>query len=72
MRRVALSLFAFCLVLSAAELFTQRQRDFWSFQKVKDQTPPAVKDTGWAKTPIDRFILAKLESKNLRPSPRRR
>jgi hypothetical protein len=55
--------------LSAAELFTQRQREFWSFQKVKDQTPPAVKETGWAKTPIDRFVLAKLESKNLRPSP---
>jgi hypothetical protein len=69
MRRSAVALFICCLALSAAELFTTRQREFWSFQKIKDQTPPAVKDTAWAKSAIDRFILAKLESKNLRPSP---
>jgi hypothetical protein len=69
MRRAALSLCICCVALSAAELFTQRQRDFWSFQKVKTETPPAVKDESWVANPIDRFILAKLESKGLRPSP---
>ena len=46
-----------CAALFAADTFTQRQRDFWSFQKVKPQTPPAVKNAAWARNPIDRFIL---------------
>ena len=75
MRRAALAVFTCCLALFAAETFTQRQRDFWSFQKVKEQTPPAVRDTAWAKNAIDRFVLAKLESKGLsraHPPTRRR
>ena len=31
---------------------------------------PAVKNKAWVKTPIDAFILAKLEEKNLQPNPR--
>src|SRR4051794_16311398 len=69
MRRAALAVFTCCLALFAAETFTQRQRDFWSFQKVKEQTPPAVRDTSWAKNEIDHFVLAKLENKGLKPSP---
>src|SRR5262245_61889522 len=42
-------------------------RKFWSFQPVKDSTPPPVKNRGWVKTPIDRFILATLENKGLKP-----
>ncbi len=69
MHRAVLAVFAGCVALFAAESFTQRQRDFWSFQKVKEQTLPPVRDAGWAKNAIDRFVLAKLESKGLRPSP---
>jgi len=42
-------------------------RKFWSFQPVKDPSLPSVKDSSWAKSPIDRFILAKLEAKGLKP-----
>ncbi|HEV2666228.1 MAG TPA: DUF1553 domain-containing protein, partial [Blastocatellia bacterium] len=42
-------------------------RKFWSFQPLKDRQPPKVKNTAWVKSPIDRFILAKLEEKGLRP-----
>ncbi|HEY7180481.1 MAG TPA: PSD1 and planctomycete cytochrome C domain-containing protein [Blastocatellia bacterium] len=42
-------------------------RKFWSFQPVKDHQPPKVKNEAWVKSPIDRFILAKLEEKGLRP-----
>jgi hypothetical protein len=49
--------------------FTARQRAFWSFQKVKRTDPRAVQDAAWARNPIDTFILAKLESKGLRPNP---
>jgi hypothetical protein len=41
----------------------------WAFQPPSDQPLPQVKTAGWAKTPVDAFLLAKLESKNLVPSP---
>ena len=43
---------------------------WWSFQPVKKQTPPTVKNAAWATTPVDKFVLAKLEAKNLTPAPR--
>ena len=44
------------------------QRKFWAFQPIQKPSLPAVKDGAWAKTPIDRFILAKLEENNLKPA----
>src|SRR5215475_13413633 len=43
-------------------------RKFWSFQPVKDHRPPKVKNEAWIKSPIDRFIMAKLEENGLRPA----
>jgi cytochrome c553 len=40
----------------------------WAFQPVKDSTPPDVKNGKWVKSPIDRFILAKLEEKGISPA----
>jgi hypothetical protein len=51
-----------CAALMAADTFTQQQRQFWSFQKVQPKTPPAIKNVAWARNPVDRFILAKLET----------
>jgi len=45
------------------------QRTFWSFQPIRKSVAPKVTDTAWAKTPIDQFILAKLEEKKLKPAP---
>jgi hypothetical protein len=45
------------------------QRKFWSFQPVRKLAAPAVRDSEWGKNPIDAFILAKLEEKNLKPAP---
>src|SRR5436190_8577918 len=47
---------------------TDEQRAFWSFQPVKAVAPPEVKDANWARSEIDRFILAQLEAKNLKPA----
>jgi hypothetical protein len=54
----------------AADKFTitDEQRRFWSFQPVKDVKPPAVKDAKWAQCDLDRFILAALEAKGLKPA----
>src|SRR5947209_3685936 len=41
----------------------------WSLQPIVKPLRPKVKDTSWVRTPIDRFILAKLEEKGLKPSP---
>lgn len=43
------------------------QRNFWSFQPLKSPEPPAVKNTAWPKTPIDKFVLAKLEKEGIQP-----
>jgi hypothetical protein len=44
-------------------------RQWWSFQPLADPAPPAVKAKTWVKTPIDSFILAKLEAKGIAPNP---
>src|SRR4051794_5114931 len=43
-------------------------KELWSFQPVKDYAPPKVHDQAWVKSPIDAFILAKLEEKGLGPA----
>jgi len=40
---------------------------FWSFQPVTNFALPKIQNTKWIKTPVDQFILAKLEEKNLKP-----
>jgi hypothetical protein len=42
-------------------------RHYWAYQPVKRPTVPEVRDKGWVRTPIDAFILAKLEAKGLKP-----
>ena len=46
----------------------KRKAAAWAFASIKPQTVPAVKKAGWVVTPIDAFILAKLEAKNIAPS----
>jgi hypothetical protein len=40
----------------------------WSFQPVQKPEPPKVEQSSWVKTPVDAFILARLEEKKLRPA----
>lgn len=44
-------------------------RQHWAFQPVKKPSVPDVKTTGWAQTPVDKFILEKLEEKGMKPNP---
>ncbi|TDK66676.1 DUF1553 domain-containing protein [Sapientia aquatica] len=40
----------------------------WAYLPITNPTEPSVKQKNWVRTPIDAFILAKLEEKNLKPS----
>jgi hypothetical protein len=46
-----------------------RARAFWAFKPVVRPAVPIVKNADWVRTPIDAFILAKLEEKGLQPAP---
>jgi hypothetical protein len=43
-------------------------RNFWSFKKPVAVQPPEIPDADWAKSEIDKFVLQKLQEKNLSPS----
>ncbi len=52
-------------------VITAEQRKFWSFQPLKPVAAPEIEDrkwAHWAKTPIDRFVLAKLLAAGLHPA----
>ncbi len=40
----------------------------WSFQPLQRPEIPTVQDTEWCRTPIDRFLLAKLEAQGITPA----
>ncbi|MEM8865261.1 MAG: DUF1549 domain-containing protein [Planctomycetota bacterium] len=43
-------------------------RQHWAFQPPTEQTPPPVRQADWVRTPIDTFVLARLEAAYLTPS----
>ncbi|HVS38182.1 MAG TPA: DUF1549 domain-containing protein, partial [Gemmataceae bacterium] len=47
---------------------TEEQRRFWAFQPVHALLPPAVKDSTWPRSDLDRYVLAALEAKDLKPA----
>src|SRR6185503_244403 len=40
----------------------------WAFQPVKKPAVPPVQDASWIKTPVDNFVLAKLEASGMIPN----
>ncbi|MBI1831783.1 MAG: DUF1549 domain-containing protein, partial [Planctomycetes bacterium] len=43
-------------------------KNFWSFKPMQKHPAPAVKNASWARTDVDRFLLAKIEAKGLTPA----
>jgi hypothetical protein len=41
----------------------------WAFQPIVRPQVPMPKDSAWARGPIDRFVLAKLEAHQMKPAP---
>jgi len=52
---------------TSAYVISSERRAFWSFQPLRAPQPPQVKDASWARTDIDRFVLARLEREGLKP-----
>ena len=44
-----------------------KARQFWAFQKPRQHKLPRVKNAAWPRSHLDRFILAGLEAKGLKP-----
>jgi len=47
--------------------FTAEERAWWAFQPIARPAVPEVKNTVWPASEIDRFVLARLESRGLSP-----
>ncbi len=46
-----------------------KYKQHWAFVAPQRPAVPAVKNAGWVRNPIDAFVLARLESEGLEPSP---
>ena len=44
-------------------------RGHWAFERIERPSSPTVKNGSWPRTPIDRFILARLEAEGIAPNP---
>lgn len=44
-------------------------RNYWAYRPLHDPSVPPVKNGGWARNPIDAFLLAKLEKASINPAP---
>ena len=58
-------------VVGSREALSEADGDevFWSFRPLSDAGPPPVEDGGWPRTPIDRFVLARIEAAGIGPNP---
>jgi mono/diheme cytochrome c family protein len=48
---------------------SEAQQHHWAYLPGRRPPLPAVKDKTWCLSPIDRFVLARLEQRGLRPAP---
>ncbi|HKB04546.1 MAG TPA: DUF1553 domain-containing protein [Gemmataceae bacterium] len=49
------------------EIDIEKGRQFWAFQPPKSAAVPTPKDGSWPRTDVDRYLLAGLEAKSLKP-----
>jgi hypothetical protein len=62
---LSLSIAAVTVVFAADQ---PQARAWWAYQPLASEVVPNVKHRDWVRTPIDAFVLAKLEEKQLQPS----
>ena len=47
---------------------TDEDRSYWAYRPLAAPVPPKTADATWARTDIDRFVLAQLEAERIRPA----
>ncbi len=57
------------MVTRARGAITDADRQWWSFQPLREPKIPDAGDGGWARNPVDKFIFARLQPEGLKPSP---
>jgi len=55
------------VIVKSHEIDIEKGRRFWAFVPPRNGEPPAVKNSSWPLTTEDRFLLAAMESKGLKP-----
>ena len=53
--------------LAVREVDLKKGRQFWAFRPIRDPQLPRVANRAWAQSPIDQFVLARLEERGLKP-----
>lgn len=48
---------------------TEEERQFWAFQTISNAPPPNVRNPAQIRSPIDHWIVGKLEAQSLSPAP---
>jgi len=46
---------------------TPEQRSFWAFRPIRQPALPQVKNRTWVRSPIDQFLLARMEAQHVSP-----
>lgn len=54
---------------AARKIDFEKAKSYWAWQPLKNPTVPALNQTGWAKNPIDHFLLAAMAGKGIQPNP---
>jgi hypothetical protein len=70
--RLTLAVVAFAFLPTAVradDAIAKKAASHWAFRSVRAPAVPAVKDTAWVRSPVDAFVLARLEAAGLRPTP---
>ena len=55
--------------LPAHAVVTDADRRFWSFRPLSDAPAPPASDRPWGRSPVDRFLKARLDAKGIAPNP---
>ncbi len=71
MKRIPMAVLAIAAVFCSplAGSLCAEQNDRWFFERLSAPSPPPVDNENWVRTPVDRFILAKLEAAGISPAP---
>jgi hypothetical protein len=66
--KIAARFLALSLAIAEAAAGPPPSKDHWAFKPPLSPVEPKVRNPAWIRTPVDAFILARLEQENLSPS----